>query len=71
MQRACRCQSFSLEIRRARNVGGDKQGSSVTSDVMVGSEGEPEQRTEVSTWMAENAPMRKIFQEWTSDVTVV
>ena len=43
----------------------------MTSGVKTGSEGEPELLPETPTWIEENAPTRKMFQEWTSDVTVV
>ena len=42
----------------------------MTLGVNTGSEGESEQLPETPTWIEGNAPTRKMFQEWTSDVTV-
>ena len=67
-----RCQSFSLEIRPwVGSWAGDTQASAGTLDVTTGSEGEPQQLSETPTLIAGNMPARKLFLEWTSDVTVV
>jgi hypothetical protein len=50
---------------------GDTQASAGTLDVTTGSEGEPQQLSETPTLIAGNVPARKLFLEWTSDVTVV
>lgn len=47
---------------------GDTQASAMTSGVKTGSKGEPELLPETPTWVEGNAPTRKMFQEWTSDV---
>ena len=48
----------------------ENSGVTVTLGVNTGSEGESEQLPETPTWIEGNAPTRKMFQEWTSDVTV-
>lgn len=48
---------------------GDIQVPAMTSGVKTGSEGEPELLPETLTWIAGNAQTRKVFWQWTPDVT--